>query len=734
MRRAACRCGVDCGNPVGAGGEARSAGVFLTACAVAAVATCAQAYGPWLEKTPIGGVELSDGWSRAELEKSFDEIAATNAARPFIVTRAKWLTTVFDHVRLAVNTNDLFVHWHPDCAILPLRFQKRLAALRKTIPASAGVHGHSTIDTSHTCPDWKSVLALGPKGLADRARLRRPTARTEDERIFLDCVAEVYDGLARECARWADFAAAKGMTDVAAVLRANAAHAPQTFREALQWALVYDRAQEAEGEDVRSQGLFDRLFIDFYRADLAAGRETRASAKKLVADWYTCFWRQQHDNNKNIAFGGYDAKGEPVWNELTELGFEVFRELGRINPKLTYRFGAKTPPEQLEKVTACIADGRNSIVFACEETLGEGFRRRGKSAADIADYVLIGCYEPGIQGCETIASMSTVMNIVGPLTDVLSRPPETLPKTGAELERAYLRELLEMIDRMLATTRSYEEKWGEMNPAPLYSGSFADCIERATDYSRGGCRHNQSGAVLMGLGTVVDSLAAVRWLVDEQKLVTLVELAAILKADWKGHEDLRLRARRATPKWGNNDDRADAFAKRIYGPASARVNATPNGHGGTFQAGWWTINWDVNFGRRTGATPEGRRRGDPFSRNNVATAGCGREGPTALMLSNLKLDLAEAPDGHIMDILLPLSVAKGADAAKNIAGIVAEYFRQGGQCLHLNCFDSALLREATAHPERYPDLQVRVCGWNVRWNDLSAVEKQHFIATAEAQE
>ena len=706
---------------------------MLVVGAAVAAAPCVRAYGPWLEKTPIGGVELSDGYSRAELERACEEIAAANTNRPFIVTRTKWLTTMFDHVRLAVNTNDLFVHWHPEGMLLPSRYIGRMDWLRKTVPDEAS-YGWSTVDVSHTCPDWKSVLALGPRGLADRARRRRETARTDDERLFLDCVVEVYEALGRECVRWADFAAAKGMDEVAAVLRENAAHAPRTFREALQWALVYDRAQEAEGEDVRSQGLFDRLFIVYYRADLAAGRETRASAKQLIAGWFTCFWKQQHDNNKNIALGGYDAAGRPVWNELTELAFEVFDELGRINPKLTYRFGAKTPREQLEKVTRCVSHGHNSIVFACEETLGESFRRRGKTADDIADFVLIGCYEPGIQGREIIASMSTCVNLAAPIPEILALPSDQLPRDGAAFEKAYLDRLLKDIEQCLGTTRAWEERWSEVNPAPLFSGAFESCVAKATDLSRGSCVYNQSGVVLMGLGTLADSLAAVRYLVDDQKLVTMAELAAILKNDWVGHEELRLKARRLAPKWGNNDDRADLAVKRIYEALCAKVNATRNGHGGTFQAGSWSIHLDISCGRWTGATPDGRKAGEPLSRNNVATAGCGKEGATALMLSNLKIDQAECPDGHILDVLLPVSLAKGATGARDIADLIATYFDKGGQCLHLNCFDAKTLRDAQAHPEHYADLQVRVCGWNVRWNDLSKVEQDHFIATAEAQE
>ena len=706
---------------------------FFFAGVTVLAALSALAYGPWLEKTPIGGVELSDGWSREHLERRFDEIAAANTNKPFIVTRTKWLTTVFDHVRLSVNTNDLFVHWHPDGMLLPSRYIRRMDWLRKAVPSKAR-YGWSTVDVSHTCPDWKSVLALGPKGLAERARQRRETAQTDDERLFLDCVVEVYEALGRECVRWADFAAAKGMDEVAAVLRENAAHAPRTFREALQWALVYDRAQEAEGEDVRSQGIFDRLFIEYYRADLAAGRETRESVKKLIVGWFTCFWKQQHTNNKNITFGGYDVAGKPVWNELTELGFEVFDELGRVNPKLIYRFGAKTPREQVEKVARCVANGHNSIAFACEETLGESFRRRGKTPADIADFVLIGCYEPGIQGREIIASMSTCVNVAAPLPEILSRPPEQLPRNGDEFEQQYLECLLGGIERSLATTRAWEEHWDEVNPAPLFSGSFESCIAKATDMSRGGCAYNQSGVVMMGLGTVADSLAAVRYLVDERKLVTMAELAAALKENWAGREELRLQARRLPPKWGNNDDRVDLAMKRVYDAVNAKVNGTRNGHGGTFQAGWWSIYFDISCGKWTGATPDGRKTGDPLARNNVATDGCGKEGPTALMLSNLKLDLAEAPDGHIMDILLPASVAKNRNGARDIANLITTYFAQGGQCLHLNCLDSKTLRDAQNHPERYADLQIRVCGWNVRWNDLSKVEQDHFIATAEAQE
>ena len=167
---------------------------------------------------------------------------------------------------------------------------------------------------------------------------------------------------------------------------------------------------------------------------------------------------------------------------------------------------------------------------------------------------------------------------------------------------------------------------------------------------------------------------------------------------------------------------------------TSQINREPNGHGGVCQAGVWSIYLDLTYGRQTGATADGRKAGETLNRNNSATAGCGREGPTALMNSNLKLDLAEAPDGHILDVILPVSKMKHADAAKNIAAMLAAYFERGGQCIHVNTFDAATLRDAMAHPEKYPDLQVRVCGWNVLWNNLSKEEQHHFLKTCEAQE
>ena len=697
------------------------------------------------------------GLSRADLRALLLRIAEETKNRPYVVTRTKQLVAFFAHARLAVRADDMFVDWCPDDTLLMELRDVRVAAFARGRPEFAATGGgtdvrrgdthgayHACLDTSHTCPDWESVLTLGPTGLAARARTRRATAATDAERLFLDCVAEVYDAMSAFARRWADVADARGAAACAATLREIADHPPRTFREALQLWLLYDRCQEAEGEYVRTQGLFDRLFIRFYRDDLAAGRLTRADAKALVRATFDKYWIQNFVNNKNIGLGGCDRDGAPVWNELTEIAFELHDELSRVNPKLTFRFGRRTPQEQLLKVCRLIARGRSSIVFLNDDVAREMFARRGKDPADAADAVLIGCYEPGIQGREIVASMTAWINLAKPLELALNAgctfdgfrlgPALPLPADAAGFLDAYLRQLDAVAARACAEARVYAESWTELNPSPLMSGAFRDAVANARDACAGGLKYNQSGVMCAGLATVVDALAAVRHLVDETKAVTMAELRDILKADWAGHETLRLRARRVPPKWGNNDDRADGFARQVADALASRLNREPNGHGGTFQMGLWSIDNDLLLGRQTAATPDGRKAGETLSRNNSATAGCGTGGPTALILSQTKLDQAEAADGFISDVIVPMTLAENPEAAAHLVALLATYAERGGQCIHFNCFRAATLRDAMAHPERYPDLQVRVCGWNVRWIDLSRAEQLHFLATAEAQE
>ena len=544
--------------------------------------------------------------------------------------------------------------------------------------------------------------------------------------------------------RFASLAEKRNAVQQMTALRAIAERPPETLQEALQLALIYDTCQEIEGEPVRSQGMFDRLFIRFYRHDIEHGILDREQAKELLKFFWTKFYAQMHPNGKNICFGGLSAPGVDACNELTALCFEIHRELDRINPKLSFRVHKNTPDDILLQVTDCVRSGRTAIVFNNEELAFEMFRRRGKEEKDIYNYVLIGCYEPAIMGREMCCSMMAWGNFVKPLEAVFNNgcsfdgirigPECSLPSNYSEMETEYLRQLDHVLITAMEAAKAFERQWPRTNPSPLLSGTMEACIRSGRDVSNGGTRYNSSGVMCAGLGTAADSLAAVRFLVEERKLCTIEQLADALKKNWKGYENLRLIVQKKAPKFGCGIPEADDIARKIFDAAVKRINSTPNTRGGYFQMGLWSIDHNFTFGKTIAATPDGRFAGDPLSRNTGGSIGMEKNGVTALMRSVASLDLAECPDGSVLDVMLHPSTVSGSDGAGVIAGLIRSFFAAGGLTVQFNILNADDLKKAQKDPEKYSDVQVRVCGWNNKFVNLSLEEQNAFIAQAEVRQ
>jgi len=164
----------------------------------------------------------------------------------------------------------------------------------------------------------------------------------------------------------------------------------------------------------------------------------------------------------------------------------------------------------------------------------------------------------------------------------------------------------------------------------------------------------------------------------------------------------------------------------------SRINHEPNARGGVFQAALYGIIGTVgSYGKQTGALPDGRRAGEPLTMNTGATVGMDQGGVTSLINSVTKIDLAQFPNGTVLDVMLHPSVAGGPEGLATIAAIIRSHFAQGGMALQFNIFDANLLRDAREHPEQYANLQVRLCGWNVRFVDLGPDEQEMLIVKAE---
>jgi len=607
---------------------------------------------------------------------------------------------------------------------------------RQEVAASAPVFhrsdpaGFSYLDLSHTSPGWQNLLKYGIVGIRDRAQAALDATAEAEVREFFAAVATVYEAIRKYILRLAAEAERVGAVRVIDVLKHLAVRPPETLQEALQLSWLYNQAQESEGELVRTQGTFDHLYIDYYHRDLAAGRLTREQAKELIKFYFDKYFAQHWWAGHNICFGGKHVDNSDSCNELTEIAFEVFEERRAIDPKLSLRVHAGMPDPILRHAAKCVAQGTSAIVFANDDVAYPMFLKRGKKIEELIDFVPVGCYEPAIMGRELCCSMSALINLAKVVEYLLAEPGE--PADMDAVRELCRQQLADVIDETLANTRWWEKQWPRINPSPVMSGTMEGCFEKGCDVSRAGTLYNNSGVMCAGIGTLADSLAAIRYLVFERKLCSWGELRVILSADWEGQEKLRLLAARRAPKWGNHLAAADDDAVALAAFVADRINHTPNARGGSFQMGCWSIDHSVYFGHQTGATPDGRKRGTPLSKNVGASIGADTRGVTALLASAARLDHTEFPDGSVLDVMLHPSVLRGTDGAAVIADLVRTYFRLGGLFIHFNIFDAETLKKAQREPDKYRNLQVRVCGWNSRFIDLTPEMQATFIAQAEA--
>jgi len=672
------------------------------------------------------------------LERKVRGVAAAREGSSRIALRAEMFSCILENARIRVDPFDFFADHIADGGIMArLSHEWRLERFERSdlqfpdLPfyqTTRDGAGFSCLDLSHTSPGWRKLLRLGLSGIRDCALDALAVEVDPSRKEFLSAVAKVYEAIRKYVLRLAAEAVRVEAFAVADVLTNLANRPPQSFREALQLSFLYSQAQELEGEPVRTQGIFDQLYIGFYRRDLEAGLLTRARAKEMLKFFFEKFSALRFGAGHNICLGGCLPDGTDLCNELTEIALEAFEERGDIDPKLSLRVHRGTPEAILRKASACVAKGLNSIVFANQETAYELFASHGKSLEDAIDFVPVGCYEPAIMGKELCCSMSAMLSFPKVLERVLKAPQA--PSDAEELMDWYLKALSETINETLENTRGWERSWKDISPSPVMSGTMDSCIERGLDVSEAGAKYNSSGVMCAGIGTVADSIAAVDYILFQGRLCAWEVLRKALESDWRGYEWLKSIAKNKAPKWGDDTQSVDKYALRICDFASSLINNAPNARGGFFQMGCWSIDLCVNFGKALGATPDGRMKGEPISKNLSPSFSAGRRGVTALINSASKLNHSAFPDGSALDIMLHPSVLRGVDGGAIVASLIKAYFGKGGLFIQFNVLDAETLACAMAEPERFKSLQVRVCGWNARFVELSREMQELFMAQA----
>lgn len=705
------------------------------------------------------------GLAPDQLEREVNAYLADHPDTPRVLLKANVYQMLVTKGRICINPLDWYAdklqhggilrklqqQWYSEAKAGPIKTEADWFARTWEIGLARGL-----LDMGHISPGWENMFAGGLMGLVDRARRARDDLGRQASREqldFLESVEIVYEATIALAGRFARLARrmagdqpgfAGRLMSIAEVCERVPARCPRTFHQALQFAWLMHELIEMEGEHVRSMGHFDRLMWPYYRADIEAGRLTPEHAKELIK----FFWFKNHartqgrSNGKNFAFGGQLSDGTDATNELTYLALEAYEEMRVPDPKLSVRFFPGSSQRLYRRTAELIRSGLNSFVLMNDTPAIEAMTRIGYPLADARRYLPIGCYEPAVDGKEAGCTMNYVVSLVKPLELALNDGVDPLsgdqvgphtgdPKTFASFEQiwdAYVAQLDFILKRSVEYISAHERQWPQVNPSPLLAGTIGDCLSSARDIGQGGARYNSVGAVAAGLANAADSLLAIRRAVFDEGRVSMADLLAAMDANFKGSEALWLHLRDDIPKYGNDNEAADAMARKVADLYCDRIHTFTNARGGRWRASLFTLNFQWTLGKATGATPDGRRAGEPLAPGAGAQPGLDRSGVISLLNSTAKLDYAKTPNGAVLDVMLHPSAVAGDNGLAAFASLIRTFFEQGGYALQFNVYDPAMLRDAQEHPERHADLQIRVTGWSVHFTKLGRYEQDQFIA------
>lgn len=706
-----------------------------------------------------------DKSSGLELDKLLEgclSIEKETEGKPRIICKSEMFKFVLENAQIDVRGEDFFPErLNHDNIIFRIRDRWIRALRRYTIPevlekhksAQEGLCYTGNLDLGHCAPDWHAILDLGIPGLLSRVqKASERDGLTGEQIIFYNCCKTTLDAVKTFILRLAN-AAEKHNTEksalVAASLKNIAENAPSNTLEAMQLLMVFYNLQtNVECEPARSVGGLDRLFYPFYKKDVESGRFTEAEIRELFRYLFFKFYSMKVTANVPFYLGGRLADGSSGVNELSYLIVEEYTSLDINDPKIHVRWHNEIPDDFVKAILKSIRNGRNSFVFVNDNVIEKALIGIGEAPEDARNYVVIGCYEPCALGKEipcTCAgrvnmtkALLTVMHkgidrYTGKEVGVVRKSPDEYT-TFDEFFAAVKEQIASFCDSAIELVRAYEDHYPTVSQAPLLSATFEPCIESGRDAYDHGAKYCNSSIVAFSVATTADALTAVKKLVYEEKLLTLGEFAEILENNWEGNEALRRRALRAVPKYGNGKSEPDAIAKELVAFAASCVNGKEDHRGGVFRLGLFSIDYRITFGERTGATPDGRVNGEMLSKNMCAVTAMDKEGVTALINSVTTIDFTEVPDGTVLDVMLHSSATEGEAGINAMYALVTTYMQKNGFAIQLNVLSPDVLRAAQKEPEKYATLQVRLCGWNVYFVELSKAEQDELIRQCENAE
>jgi pyruvate formate-lyase/glycerol dehydratase family glycyl radical enzyme len=546
------------------------------------------------------------------------------------------------------------------------------------------------------------------------------------------------------------------LKEIAEVCRHVPANAPRTFHEALQyyWFVHLGVITEVNPWDSFNPGRLDQHLYPFYKKEIEEGTLTKERAIELLQSFWIKFNNHPappkmgvtaKESNTYTDFalinlGGVKEDGSDTVNELSYILLDVIEEMRLLQPSSMVQLSKKNPESFIKRTIEITKTGFGQPSIFNTDAIVQEMIRQGKTIEDARNGGASGCVETGAFGKEAyiltgyfnLAKMVelTLYDGINPRTGEqvgINSGDVTKFKTFDEFLSAYRKQIEYFVNVKILGSNIIESNNAENLPVPFLSVIIDDCIKNGKDYNAGGARYNTNYIQGVGMGTLTDSLTAIKYHIYDKKHISMKELLKALEADFKGFEYLQHELIYQTPKYGNDNDYADENAVKVFDFFYDAVNGRPSPRGGTYRINLLPTTCHVYFGNVMDATPDGRNKEMPVSEGISPVQGADRKGPTAVINTCAKLDHIRT-GGTLLNQKFTPEFLKDDDGISKVASLVRSYFRMDGHHIQFNVVNAETLRDAQKHPEKYQDLIVRVAGYSDYFNDLTPELQEEIIS------
>jgi formate C-acetyltransferase len=559
---------------------------------------------------------------------------------------------------------------------------------------------------------------------------------------------------------------------------------PETFHEALQ-SVFFAHVLLHSTMEMMPLGRVDFYLYPWYKKDIDEGRITEEQADEFVGSWIAKFserinlkpdlWEMHQTNDDtqfngispnykntldnydqgeefnfgtsgnhffiNMILGGQYTDGSDSTNDLTYLILEKWAFLELVSPVMSVRFH-KDSPDRLYRLCAdVLRRGSGEPALYNDEVIIKGLTLMGIPEEEARGYSNDGCWEAIIPGktdfgfcmLQMLQLLEYLMqdgrSLIRGKQEWRGMPSLESLKTYEDFYTVFLRLLAENAQKEVETRLAHHRYRSEIAPSTLASAFMDDCIKRGFEYSNGGTRYSIFGMMLCGFANCVDSLAAIRKLVYEEKVVTILEFSKILRDNFRNNELFRQRCLNSSPKFGNDDEYADGIAVRLLDDFSDIISKLQKEYNGEVILGKAiaTFEFFAKWGKDVGASSDGRFSGMPVATNFSPSMMTRGGSPTMAMKSVTKSDMANYGLGAPIDIKINSNETKGESGLNRLIGLIKSFLDLGGIMLTVTGVSDEEMRAAQREPTKHKNLRVRLGGLSAYFVALSKEVQDSII-------